>query len=206
MVSTPIIFYGSDYESVLEKARSFGKELAPTTDFFELTIEGKNYTKEQIIEFLKDVPLTPYQGTHKVYLFPMADRMLPVHANALLKTFEEKPNHVIILLATDNIKGVIETILSRCKKVRVSESTGEMAISPLFQEALLKREITCLEEIPLEEAIYTFLTLAKEQQMPFIQANAYVRTARAASDCYTKPKLILEYLLMVSAFYAIQRF
>jgi DNA polymerase-3 subunit delta' len=123
MFSSPLIIYGSDYFAALEQAKTFAKNEASPFDIFELEVEGKNYIKEQIVEFLQDIALSPYEGAHKVYLFHHADKMLAVHANALLKTFEEKPEHAIIILVTDNIKGIIETVLSRCKKMHVAKTS-----------------------------------------------------------------------------------
>ncbi len=123
MFSSPLIIYGSDYSAALEQANTLAKKEASPFDIFELEVEGKNYTKEQIVDFLQDIALSPYQGAHKVYLFHHADKMLAVHANALLKTFEEKPEHAIIILVTDNIKGIIETVLSRCKKMYIAKTS-----------------------------------------------------------------------------------
>ena len=93
MFRTPLIFYGPDYETALSKAKEFGFNLlnkeVSHPDFLEIIPEGKNYTKEQITDFLSDVALSPYSSPYKVYLFHKADKMLPVHANALLKT--DKP-------------------------------------------------------------------------------------------------------------------
>jgi DNA polymerase-3 subunit delta' len=127
--ATPIIFHGANYIKTCDAARNFiekiigKKENDP--DLLEFHLEGKNYTKEQITDFLRDVSLAPYESDHKVYLFHNADKMLPVHANALLKTFEEKPDHAVILLLTDNVKAVIETIQSRSKKEYIASESDE---------------------------------------------------------------------------------
>jgi hypothetical protein len=159
MHDTPLIFYGADYDLALKSAQDFGGKCVTNFDFVELQVEeGKNYTKEQIVEFLSEVSLTPYQGQHKVYLFHHAERMLPVHANALLKTFEEKPNHAIILLVTDNIKGILETILSRSKKIYISNNgnNSERAATPLMIKALQAKAqndlYSCLDILPELEA------------------------------------------------------
>lgn len=169
MVNTPLIFYGPDYESALAKAKAFavkllGKDVGHP-DFFELQLDGKNYTKEQIVEFLSDVALAPYEATYKVYLFHKADKMLPVHANALLKTFEEKPNHAAILLVTDNIKAILETIQSRCKKIYAPKIASETTpvTEAQTRKALLqiaKNELyACLDTLSeIEEANLSEIT------------------------------------------------
>ncbi len=210
MVNTPLIFYGNDYNAIIAKAKSFavnllGRDNHP--DFLELQIEGKSYIKEQITEFLSDVALTPYEAKHKVYLFPVADKMLPVHANALLKAFEEKPDHAVILLVTDNIKGVIETILSRCKKILVAETKGEITPNVTMIKALNhlanKDLYACLdlipelEEIDLDEIGYTLLTWCRDLNTDKLEmVHSWVTEAHKASERHTRSKLILEYLLL----------
>ena len=210
MFSTPVIFYGADYETALAKAKESARELLGKDvghpDFFEIIPDGKNYTKEQITDFLQEVALAPYQAAHKVYLFHRADQMLPVHANALLKTFEEKPTHAVILLVTDNIKAIIETILSRSKKIFVQK--GENLSSPvdeIVKKALLaatqKDLYTCLDIIPelenanLEEVIDAIYSYAHEFHLPLESLTAWTEKAHIAQDRYMRPKLILEYLL-----------
>jgi DNA polymerase III gamma/tau subunit len=140
--ASPIIYYGADYATSLNKAKNFIQELIGKSenhpDLLEFKLDGKNYTKEQITDFLSDIALAPYQSSHKIYLFHNADKMLAVHANALLKTFEEKPDHAIILLVTDNIKAIIETILSRSRKVFApsSEEEKKVYITPILEGAL----------------------------------------------------------------------
>ncbi|MBM3193561.1 MAG: hypothetical protein FJZ59_04950 [Chlamydiae bacterium] len=153
MFGSPLIIYSSDYSAALEKAKSVAANEASLFDIFSLEVEGKNYTKEQIVEFLQDITLPPYEGNYKVYLFHHADKMLAVHANALLKTFEEKPDYAIILLVTDNIKGIIETILSRCQKMYVpsflenkKEVVEEKVLKALL--SISKNDLyTCLDTI-----------------------------------------------------------
>lgn len=88
-------------------------------DLFEMSPEGKSdiYLMETIKQFIQEVNLSPFEAKHKVYLFHDADKMLPIHANALLKTLEEKPSHAVILLATENRRKLLPTILSRCQVI-----------------------------------------------------------------------------------------
>lgn len=73
------------------------------------------------------VHLTPNQGGKKIYIVPEADKMTPAAQNALLKTLEEPPEYVVILLLVSNLDMMLQTILSRCVLLRMKPvSDGEM--------------------------------------------------------------------------------
>ena len=61
---------------------------------------------------------TPFESRHRVFVLERADTMNDEAANALLKTLEEPPPYVVLLLLTDNPSQVLPTISSRCQPVR----------------------------------------------------------------------------------------
>jgi DNA polymerase-3 subunit delta' len=61
---------------------------------------------------------TPFESKHRVFVLERADTMNDEAANALLKTLEEPPPYVVLLLLTDNPSQVLPTISSRCQPVR----------------------------------------------------------------------------------------
>ena len=80
-----------------------------------IEIDGASKTKvEDTRELLDNVPYAPTLGRFKVYLIDEV-HMLSQHSfNALLKTLEEPPAHVIFILATTDPQKLPLTILSRC--------------------------------------------------------------------------------------------
>lgn len=70
--------------------------------------------RRQIVE---DVQIKPYYGPYKIYIVNDADKMTVQAQNALLKTIEEPPAYAVILLLTNNIDGLLPTILSRCVRL-----------------------------------------------------------------------------------------
>lgn len=60
------------------------------------------------------VDIAPYQSEKKIYIVNDAELMTVQAQNALLKTLEEPPAHVIIILLTANTDAFLQTILSRC--------------------------------------------------------------------------------------------
>ena len=61
---------------------------------------------------------TPFEARHRVFVIERADTMNDEAANALLKTLEEPPPYVVLLLLTDRPAQVLPTIASRCQPVR----------------------------------------------------------------------------------------
>ena len=61
---------------------------------------------------------TPFEAAYRVFVIERADTMGDPVANALLKTLEEPPAYVVLLLLTDRPSQVLPTIASRCQAVR----------------------------------------------------------------------------------------
>ena len=80
-----------------------------------LEVDAASRTKvEDTRDLLENVSYAPSQGRFKVYLIDEV-HMLSTHSfNALLKTLEEPPAHVVFLLATTDPQKLLPTVLSRC--------------------------------------------------------------------------------------------
>lgn len=61
---------------------------------------------------------TPFEAAHRIFVLERADTMNDEAANALLKTLEEPPAYVVLILLTDKLTQVLPTIASRCQAVR----------------------------------------------------------------------------------------
>ena len=61
-----------------------------------------------------DVIIKPYESKYKIYIIPEGDKMTPAAQNALLKTLEEPPSYIVIIILTNNLNAFLPTILSRC--------------------------------------------------------------------------------------------
>jgi DNA polymerase-3 subunit delta' len=71
---------------------------------------------------------TPFEAAFRVFVLERADTMNDEAANALLKTLEEPPEYVVLLLLTDRPTQVLPTIASRCQPVRFDPpAPGELA-------------------------------------------------------------------------------
>ncbi len=93
-------------------------------DIIEIDAASNNGVDE-IRELRNKVNIMPSLGKYKIYIIDEV-HMLSIGAfNALLKTLEEPPKHVIFILATTEINKIPETIISRCQRFdfkRISEN------------------------------------------------------------------------------------
>ncbi|MBR5260129.1 MAG: DNA polymerase III subunit delta' [Eggerthellaceae bacterium] len=78
---------------------------------------ANGYLVEQIREIVADTALAPIQATRKFYIIDRADLLGTAAANAFLKTLEEPPADVVLILLGRTRESVLPTILSRCQVV-----------------------------------------------------------------------------------------
>lgn len=100
-------------------------------------IDAASHTGVDNIRELKDTIATaPVLGKYKVYIIDEA-HMLSIGAwNALLKTLEEPPAHVVFLMATTNIAKVPETILSRSLRLDLKRFPLDQIVTKLKKNCL----------------------------------------------------------------------
>ena len=80
---------------------------------------GKTLKVEQIRELQRTLSLSPYEARYKIALLLRFEEANPNAANALLKTLEEPPPQVIILMTASDGEALLPTILSRCEVIRL---------------------------------------------------------------------------------------
>lgn len=80
-------------------------------------IDGaSNNGVDSVRELRESVHFRPSSGNHKIYIIDEVHMLSTSAFNALLKTLEEPPEHVIFILATTEVQKIPQTILSRCQK------------------------------------------------------------------------------------------
>ena len=97
-----------------------------------LEVDAASRTKvDDTRELLENVSYAPSQGRYKVYLIDEV-HMLTTHSfNALLKTLEEPPGHVVFLLATTDPQKLLPTVLSRCLQFHLRDLSPDLVESHL---------------------------------------------------------------------------
>jgi DNA polymerase III subunit delta' len=88
--------------------------------------EGGTLRVEQIRSVRQSLVLKPYQGKYRVALFLRFQEANANAQNALLKTLEEAPAHVILILTADTPELLLPTISSRCEILRLRPLPVEM--------------------------------------------------------------------------------
>ncbi len=78
--------------------------------------------------------IKPFQSDLKVYVVPNADDMTEQAQNALLKTMEEPPSYVVLLLLVEDVERLLPTILSRCMTIYLKPIADEQVVEYLIRE------------------------------------------------------------------------
>ena len=66
-------------------------------------------------DFISQVYKKPFEGKARVFIISAVEKMRSEQANVLLKTLEEPPDDTVIILLSEQLDGIIETIVSRCQ-------------------------------------------------------------------------------------------
>ncbi|MCX7984535.1 MAG: DNA polymerase III subunit gamma/tau [Bacteroidetes bacterium] len=97
-----------------------------------IEIDGaSNRGVEEIRNLRESVRYTPVRGKYKVYIIDEVHMLTKEAFNALLKTLEEPPSHVVFIFATTEVHKMPMTILSRCqrfdfRRISVKEIVGNL--------------------------------------------------------------------------------
>ena len=89
---------------------------------------------DDVKDILRQVYLNPYEGRSSVVIFDGAESMSDAAANALLKTLEEPPEQVTILLLTTDEDYLLSTIRSRCRRLTLLPAPKEEMVERLVSE------------------------------------------------------------------------
>lgn len=96
-------------------------------DVIEIDAASNNGV-EEVRDLIDKVKYAPTMGRYKVYIIDEVHMMSPGAFNALLKTLEEPPAHVVFILATTEPHKILPTIISRCQRFDFSSLTLEEMI------------------------------------------------------------------------------
>jgi DNA polymerase-3 subunit delta' len=124
---------------------------------------------------------TPFEAARRVFVIERADTMNDESANRLLKTLEEPPAFVHLLLLTDRPTEVMETIASRCQHVRFDPlPAGEIA-ARLRDEGVEPATAQACARLALGNAARARALVAGDGPRLRAAAEGFARSARAAT-------------------------
>ena len=98
----------------------FNKDILNYEDYKEIgPLEGKKIISvDQIREIIKEANELPTESEKRVFVIDEADKMNSEAQNSILKTLEEPPEYVVIILIVTNESKMLETIKSRCNIIK----------------------------------------------------------------------------------------
>ncbi len=132
------------------------KEIAAGTSVDVIEIDGaSNNGVEAVREIRENAKYMPASGARKIYIIDEVHMLTTAAFNALLKTLEEPPPHVIFIFATTEPHKIPATILSRCQRFDYKRAT------PAQLHGLLAR-VTQAEKIQAEPAALGLIARAAE--------------------------------------------
>ncbi len=106
--------------------------------------DGGMIKVDQIRDLQRSLILTPYEAKFRVALLLNFQRANASAQNALLKTLEEAPQKVILMLTADSAESLLPTISSRCEILRLRPSSIESLTDELEKRESLSREKAAL--------------------------------------------------------------
>jgi DNA polymerase-3 subunit delta' len=74
---------------------------------------------DTVREWQRDIDLRPFEASRRVFILDDADTLTDQAANAMLKTLEEPPPYAVLILVAHGIAGLLPTIVSRCRVLRL---------------------------------------------------------------------------------------
>ena len=160
-ISHAYLFYGSRGTGKTSIAKIFANEVnnnevyqKENVDIIEIDAASNNGVDE-VRDIKEAIKFLPTEGKYKVYIIDEVHMLTTAAFNALLKTLEEPPAHVIFILSTTEIHKIPATILSRCQRFEFKNLSQEQLIDRL--KYIAKEENLVIEEAAIEK----IATLAK---------------------------------------------
>jgi DNA polymerase III subunit gamma/tau len=123
-------------------------------DIIEIDAASNNGVDE-IRDLIEKVKYSPIEGKYKVYIIDEVHMLSQGAFNALLKTLEEPPSHVIFILATTEPHKVLPTIISRCQRFDFTKVA-------LAEIGIRVKEVLDLEKIKYEEGVIRLISQLAE--------------------------------------------
>ena len=160
-ISHAYLFYGSRGTGKTSIAKIFANEVNGNEEYQKENVDiieidaASNNGVDEVRDIKEAIKFLPTEGKYKVYIIDEVHMLTTAAFNALLKTLEEPPAHVIFILATTEIHKIPATILSRCQRFEFKNLSQEQLIDRL--KYISEKEGIVIEDAAIEK----IATLAK---------------------------------------------
>ncbi len=135
------------------------REIAQGNSVDVIEVDGASNTSvDDVREIRENIKFTPFRGQFRVYIIDEVHMLSNSAFNALLKTLEEPPAHVVFIFATTEIHKIPATILSRCQHYNFRRIARTEIIERL-------RHVAAQDRLTLEERSFVALARASEGSM-----------------------------------------
>ena len=143
-ISHAYLFAGSRGTGKTSIARIFARALGTSeNDIYEIDA-ASNRGIDDVRAIRDAVAIMPLESPYKVYIVDEAHMLTKEAFNALLKTLEEPPAHVIFILATTEIDKLPDTVVSRCQSFSFKKPSRDILRTTIT--AVAKKEGFTLEQ------------------------------------------------------------
>lgn len=105
------------------------REGAESADIVRYYPKASSFGVDDVRNIIEEVNKKPYEGDKKILILYKCDKMTVQAQNALLKTIEEPPEGVYLILLSDSLENILDTIQSRCQVYK---------LTPLSKEEILE--------------------------------------------------------------------
>lgn len=147
-ISHAYLFSGSRGTGKTSMARIFARAIGTSANDLTEMDAASNRGIDEIREIRDSVNTLPFESRYKVYIMDEVHMLTKDAWNALLKTLEEPPAHVVFILATTEIEKVPETVVSRCQTF--SFKKPNLSVLKDFAMNIAKKEGATLEPAAAE--------------------------------------------------------
>jgi len=119
-----------------------GLDYINSVDIIKYYPSSNSFGVDDVRTIIEEVNKKPYEGNKKVIIMYRCEKMTAQAQNALLKTIEEPPEGVSLILLSDSLETILETIQSRCQIYK---------LTPLSKEEILEYLEECYSGLSIEE-------------------------------------------------------
>jgi DNA polymerase III subunit gamma/tau len=172
------------------------REIAEGRDMDVLEIDAATHTQVDKVRdiIISGLGIAPVRDRRKIFIIDEVHRLSPQSFDALLKSIEEPPPHVVFMMATTEIEKVPQTIQSRSQVFELKA----IGVKPIADQL---RAIADAEGIQIDDAAIMLVARAgdgsmRDAQSAFDQVIAFAGTTISADDVATVLGLVRRDLLL----------